>query len=136
TPAALALVAIAFPTSAAWARPLPLAFISSVDAAASVWLEPSSMSWAYRWLRLRNTASRGRSLVPATCTRTRLWRFVRFTFRSCRLIMRWPSRPCRPDRKRHTSELQSRSDLVCRLLLEDTALAELSPLSLHDALPI
>ena len=54
----------------------------------------------------------------------------------------------------HTSELQSRSDLVCRLLLEkkknglgfllqalffffnDTATTEIYTLSLHDALPI
>src|SRR5699024_1174164 len=35
----------------------------------------------------------------------------------------------------HTSELQSRFDLVCRLLL-DTPLAYLYALSLHDALPI
>src|SRR5260221_168866 len=48
----------------------------------------------------------------------------------------------------HTSELQSHSDLVCRLLLEgtlrqacsfffnDTATTEIYTLSLHDALPI
>src|SRR6266536_1824267 len=50
----------------------------------------------------------------------------------------------------HTSELQSRVDLVCRLLLEkkklilflfffffnDTATTEIYTLSLHDALPI
>ena len=41
----------------------------------------------------------------------------------------------------HTSELQSRRDLVCRLLLEknffnDTATTEIYTLSLHDALPI
>src|SRR5947207_1001728 len=35
----------------------------------------------------------------------------------------------------HTSELQSHSDLVCRLLL-DPATTELYTLSLHDALPI
>src|SRR5688572_21977775 len=35
----------------------------------------------------------------------------------------------------HTSELQSQSNLVCRLLL-DTATSDISPLSLHDALPI
>src|SRR5947207_2843824 len=35
----------------------------------------------------------------------------------------------------HTSELQSHSDLVCRLLLDAPA-PRLSPLSLHDALPI
>src|SRR5206468_3483160 len=35
----------------------------------------------------------------------------------------------------HTSELQSRSDLVCRLLLAPPPSA-LPPLSLHDALPI
>src|SRR5438874_441627 len=35
----------------------------------------------------------------------------------------------------HTSELQSRRDLVCRLLL-DPASTEIFPLSLHDALPI
>src|SRR6266403_506135 len=47
---------------------------------------------------------------------------------------------------RHTSELQSRRELVCRLLLEkkkhsyfffnDTATTEIYTLSLHDALPI
>src|SRR5215204_6446019 len=61
-----------------------------------------------------------------------------------------------PDRsEEHTSELQSHSDLVCRLLLEkkkknertlatlrlsfffnDTATTEIYTLSLHDALPI
>src|SRR5688572_21321447 len=35
----------------------------------------------------------------------------------------------------HTSELQSQSNLVCRLLL-DTATTEIHTLSLHDALPI
>src|SRR5947207_2719618 len=35
----------------------------------------------------------------------------------------------------HTSELQSHSDLVCRLLL-DTATTQIYTLSLHDALPI
>src|SRR5688572_17528416 len=35
----------------------------------------------------------------------------------------------------HTSELQSQSNLVCRLLL-DPATTELYTLSLHDALPI
>src|SRR5207249_3397279 len=35
----------------------------------------------------------------------------------------------------HTSELQSRFDLVCRLLLETTA-SQIYTLSLHDALPI
>src|SRR5690242_17477044 len=35
----------------------------------------------------------------------------------------------------HTSELQSHVNLVCRLLL-DTSTTEISPLSLHDALPI
>jgi len=36
----------------------------------------------------------------------------------------------------HTSELQSRSDLVCRLFFNDTATSEIYTLSLHDALPI
>src|SRR4051795_1372393 len=62
----------------------------------------------------------------------------------CRL---WSSDVCRSEE--HTSELQSHSHLVCRLLLEkntrraallfffnDTARTEISPLSLHDALPI
>src|SRR5438874_1205380 len=42
-----------------------------------------------------------------------------------------------PERRseEHTSELQSRRDLVCRLLL-DTPRARTYPLSLHDALPI
>src|SRR5688572_2908305 len=35
----------------------------------------------------------------------------------------------------HTSELQSQSNLVCRLLL-DPAAPDISTLSLHDALPI
>src|SRR5438132_1206023 len=35
----------------------------------------------------------------------------------------------------HTSELQSHSDLVCRLLL-DSSTTQISTLSLHDALPI
>src|SRR5699024_6945197 len=42
-----------------------------------------------------------------------------------------------PRSEEHTSELQSRFDLVCRLLLENQpAASELYPLSLHDALPI
>src|SRR5690606_4854689 len=36
----------------------------------------------------------------------------------------------------HTSELQSRENLVCRLLLENPRTTETHPLSLHDALPI
>src|SRR5205085_2307982 len=37
----------------------------------------------------------------------------------------------------HTSELQSQSNLVCRLLLENTPSPSApTPLSLHDALPI
>src|SRR5215204_75412 len=70
-----------------------------------------------------------------------------------------PGRGCRgsgrPRSEEHTSELQSHSDLVCRLLLEkkkkkiflfyffllffffnDTATTEIYTLSLHDALPI
>src|SRR6266496_725532 len=59
------------------------------------------------------------------------------------------SRLVRPRSEEHTSELQSRRDLVCRLLLEkkkaktesyfffnDTATTEIYTLSLHDALPI
>src|SRR5690606_17701617 len=41
----------------------------------------------------------------------------------------------RPRSEEHTSELQSRENLVCRLLLE-RAPAEIHPLSLHAALPI
>src|SRR5215469_8601208 len=60
----------------------------------------------------------------------------------CAAMTRWRS-------EEHTSELQSRRDLVCRLLLEkkkkyftfsfffnDTATTEIYTLSLHDALPI
>src|SRR5216683_3194707 len=57
-----------------------------------------------------------------------------------------PAAPARSARsEEHTSELQSRSELVCRLLLEkktyifffnDTATTEIYTLSLHDALPI
>src|SRR5207253_180471 len=36
----------------------------------------------------------------------------------------------------HTSELQSRGHLVCRLLLEVLTSYSISSLSLHDALPI
>src|SRR3990167_6050641 len=54
---------------------------------------------------------------------------------------------CRANRsEEHTSELQSQSNLVCRLLLDknslvifffnDPATTEIYPLSLHDALPI
>src|SRR5207253_688332 len=46
-----------------------------------------------------------------------------------------PSRSGSPRSEEHTSELQSRGHLVCRLLL-DTALTALYHLSLHDALPI
>src|SRR3954470_4642702 len=60
----------------------------------------------------------------------------------------WPAPSIRSEE--HTSELQSRRDLVCRLLLEkkqavassilfffnDTATTEIYTLSLHDALPI
>src|SRR6266498_3602235 len=66
----------------------------------------------------------------------------------------WYTCPTTPDGFRvrseeHTSELQSRPQLVCRLLLEkknkieqiifffnDTATTEIYTLSLHDALPI
>src|SRR5260221_608359 len=71
------------------------------------------------------------------------------------ILLRW----CYPRSEEHTSELQSHSDLVCRLLLEkknvifdarfllvprngcffffnDTATTEIYTLSLHDALPI
>src|SRR5688572_9957497 len=41
----------------------------------------------------------------------------------------------RPRSEEHTSELQSQSNLVCRLLLDSPA-PETSTLSLHDALPI
>src|SRR5947207_3313691 len=41
-----------------------------------------------------------------------------------------------PRSEEHTSELQSHSDLVCRLLLEHTATPSIYTLSLHDALPI
>src|SRR5947207_201640 len=40
-----------------------------------------------------------------------------------------------PRSEEHTSELQSHSDLVCRLLLDSTPIY-LTTLSLHDALPI
>src|SRR3990167_5422363 len=43
-------------------------------------------------------------------------------------------RPLRSEE--HTSELQSQSNLVCRLFFNDTATTEIYPLSLHDALPI
>src|SRR5215211_4594363 len=70
----------------------------------------------------------------------------------CRHAGAGPKR-CGDNRRRseeHTSELQSHSDLVCRLLLEkkkktnflkvlfffnDTATTEIYTLSLHDALP-
>src|SRR5207247_791819 len=43
----------------------------------------------------------------------------------------------RPRSEEHTSELQSRVDLVCRLLLVKVAVTYVFyPLSLHDALPI
>src|SRR5690606_39230134 len=52
-----------------------------------------------------------------------------------------PARPGqghrRPRSEEHTSELQSRENLVCRLLLENSPAApQISTLSLHDALPI
>src|SRR5437588_104156 len=47
----------------------------------------------------------------------------------------WMGSPFRSEE--HTSELQSHSDLVCRLLLENaTENTATSTLSLHDALPI
>src|SRR5690554_4127515 len=45
------------------------------------------------------------------------------------------SSPATPRSEEHTSELQSRPHLVCRLLL-DPATTVLYTLSLHDALPI
>src|SRR3990167_390687 len=36
----------------------------------------------------------------------------------------------------HTSELQSQSNILCRLFFNDTATTEIYTLSLHDALPI
>src|SRR6266498_283815 len=58
-----------------------------------------------------------------------------------------PRAACARRSEEHTSELQSRPHLVCRLLLEkktsailffvnDTATTEIYTLSLHDALPI
>src|SRR2546429_404391 len=61
----------------------------------------------------------------------------------------WCRRPARPRSEEHTSELQARLHLACRLLLakyltsaiiffffNDTATTEIYTLSLHDALPI
>src|SRR3954453_80725 len=49
----------------------------------------------------------------------------------------WPAHEGTPRSEEHTSELQSRPHLVCRLLFfNDTATTEIYPLSLHDALPI
>src|SRR5438067_1168064 len=50
---------------------------SSAEAAASVLPATSSMSWAWTWRLLRNTASRGRAGVPDTFLRTRAWRRIR-----------------------------------------------------------
>src|SRR6266576_402990 len=63
----------------------------------------------------------------------------------CRSTGGWPRRRSATRSEEHTSELQSRRELVCRLLLEkktsffffnDTATTEIYTLSLHDALPI
>src|SRR5688572_24048523 len=63
--------------------------------------------------------------------------FFKFVIRY--LLVREPDRewifPGRGRSEEHTSELQSQSNLVCRLLL-DTATSEIYTLSLHDALPI
>src|SRR5712691_12308890 len=67
--------------------PLPFVFSATVEAAATVLAAPSSMTWAYRWLRLRNTARRGFSDVPLTFTRTRRCLFARPSLRSMCLIM-------------------------------------------------
>src|SRR5690625_4066292 len=46
-----------------------------------------------------------------------------------------PSPPAKIRSEEHTSELQSRGHLVCRLLL-DTPIPDFYTISLHDALPI
>src|SRR2546430_11783588 len=51
-----------------------------------------------------------RGVVTASCTSTRTLRTVAGSNRSS---LRWPTRS-----EEHTSELQSQSNLVCRLLLE------------------
>src|SRR5260370_41391914 len=50
---------------------------SAVEAADSVLPATSSMSWAWKWRLLRNTASRGRAGVPDPFLRTRAWWRIR-----------------------------------------------------------
>src|SRR5690349_18929853 len=66
------------------------------------------------------------------------WRQRLGPTRALTVGLSWSGNPEHPHDRRseeHTSELQSRRDLVCRLLL-DPAPTEISTLSLHDALPI
>src|SRR5690349_13603859 len=110
----------------------------------------------------RSPPTGGASLFPRWCNRQHnglLIRFSRFEpwvgsnalwpsgeAAACKAVHAGTAR-CRSEE--HTSELQSRRELVCRLLLEkknyitfsafslnDTATTEIYTLSLHDALPI
>src|SRR2546421_8583497 len=48
----------------------------------------------------------------------------------------WSSDVCSSDRsEEHTSELQSRSDLVCRLLLEKKKAHDLTPVTVRPGMP-
>ena len=82
---------------------------SSVEAAASVLPATSSMSWAWTWRLLRNTASRGRAGVPDTFLRTRAWRRIRaawgFLLTSTPFL---PSCGCARPRSGHPSACRGR----------------------------
>src|SRR5215471_19311416 len=79
-PASLARLASSWPTWCARAFLSPVASLmlaSRVDADASVWPAPSSMSWAKMCRADLFTASRGRAAVPVTFLRTRTCRRFR-----------------------------------------------------------
>src|SRR4029453_13403000 len=83
TPAAFAFCASSFPASAACSVFAPLASrMSSQLDAANVFPASSSTSCAPMPRLERKTTRRGRSAVPDTCLRTRLWRRAR----DCRVV--------------------------------------------------
>src|SRR5438132_5872294 len=58
-------------------------------------------------------------LVISTCRRRRIMRLPNWPFTPDHVLTVWKKkRRSRPRSEEHTSELQSHSDLVCRLLLE------------------
>src|SRR5438034_1054361 len=90
--------------------------------------------WSFSTSRRRSATSDivGSRLISI---RALITRSICFNHRVSRLVTSVIASPERPRSEEHTSELQSHSDLVCRLLL-DAHTTDTYTLSLHDALPI